>query len=115
MPYPIVGKISKSSQIEFNGDLVTDTTISGKTRIRSLADNLYRIFSVKYDVLTHQEKLDLESFFQTSRASEFSFTWTPYSSTTETYTVAFAEAPKFQALGGVFWSADVKLIQTVAT
>ena len=115
MPYPITGGISKDSTIEFNNDLVADIMVSGKTRFRSMADNLYRIFNVKYDVLTHQQKLDLESFYQSSRATQFSFVWTPYSSTTETYTVSFAEAPRFQAIGGVFWSAEVILIQTVAS
>lgn len=111
--FPITGKISRESTVTYADDFISDTTISGKTRVRSMADAVYRVFNVKYAFLTNAEKQDLEDYYMLYRTTLTTFKWNYFGevSGAPTYYVVFAEAPRLTMIGGTYWSAEVTLKQ----
>ena len=82
--------------------------MSGKVRLRALADSNFRTFKVIHDTLTDTQKTALIADYNANKVLTFTFLWKP---TNTNYTVMYNGPPSFKALGGTFWSADVTLEQ----
>lgn len=105
--YPTIATDVTGTQESWVDEVLISRARSGSVKARRVASGKKRMWRLAYRFLSSSEKATLESFYDTNRATTFTFTWngTPY-------TVIFGEGPiAFDALKAGLWSASVTLVQ----